>query len=377
MIHVEIVKPTASAMQPFIRLADEINGADPNWIRQPRREMTRLLTGKDNELFAQGIQRFFLAYDDDKPVARVLAGVDLRRNAQTGRSEGYFSLFESYDNMDYASAVLDAAAAFLKEHGITQVVGPVAPYYTDLNRGLLVEGFDGPPVLFNPYNPPYYQRLLEDYGFTKERDFLAYLIEVDSMNLERFAPLNLRVQQRFGFKVRNIDLNRENIARVAQDIATVIAEATPEEAGQYLPTTEDIMSFLQGVKPVFRSELAVIAYAGTRPIGIMIGVPDYNRVLKASGGRSDPLSWLLGRLAVAHIDTARCPMQYVVPEYQNKAVNAAMYYHAAQGARRIGVRNIEGSTVDETHIASINNTLLAGGKQYRVYRRYQKCRLQV
>ena len=372
MIHVEIVKPAAGAIQPFIRLADDINLGDPNWVRQPRREITRLLTGKDNELFAQGIQRFFLAYDGDKPVARVLAGVDMRRNAQTGRSEGYFSLFESYDNMDYASAVLDAAAAFLKEHGITRVVGPVAPYYTDLNRGLLVEGFDGPPVLLNPYNPPYYQRLLEDYGFTKDRDFLAYLIQVDDMNLERFAPLNLRVQQRYGFKVRNIDLNRENMARVAQDIATVIAEATPEEPGQYLPSTEDIMAFLQKVKPVFRPELAVIAYAGTRPIGIMIGIPDYNRVLRASGGRRDPVSWLLGRLVVAHIDTARCPMQYVVPEYQNKAVNAAMYYHAAQGAKRIGVRQIEGSTVDETHIASINNTLLAGGKQYRVYRRYQK-----
>ena len=132
------------------------------------------------------------------------------------------------------------------------------------------------------------------------------------------------------------------------------------------------MAFLQKVKSVFRPELAVIAYAGTRPIGIMIGIPDYNRVLRASGGRRDPVSWLLGRLVVAHIDTARCPMQYVVPEYQNKAVNAAMYYHAAQGAKRIGVRQIEGSTVDETHIASINNTLLAGGKQYRVYRRYQK-----
>ena len=63
------------------------------------------------------------------------------------------------------------------------------------------------------------------------------------------------------------------------------------------------MAFLQKVKPVFRPELAVIAYAGTRPIGIMIGIPDYNRVLRASGGRRDPVSWLLGRLvAVTGVD---------------------------------------------------------------------------
>lgn len=59
--------------------------------------------------------------------------------------------------------MLDAASAFLREHGITAIYGPVAPYYTDLTRGLPVEGSDGPPVLFNPNNPSYYQELLEEY----------------------------------------------------------------------------------------------------------------------------------------------------------------------------------------------------------------------
>ncbi len=371
MIRVEIVKPTAREIRPFIRLAEQIYREDKNWVAPDRREMTRLLTGKDNEFFSQGIQRFFLAYDDDKPVARVLAGIDVRRNAQTGLSEGYFSLFESYDNMDYARAVLDAAVAFLKEHGITHLTGPVAPMYSDMNRGLLVQGFDGPPVLFNPYNPEYYPRLLEEYGFRKDRDFLAYQFNINELQEDRFAPLSDRVQQRFGFKARNIDLNKDNIARVSRDIAMVIAEATPEETGQYLPTTEDIMDMLRRIKPVFRSNLAVIAYAGTRPIGVLLGLLDYNRVMRVRRGKMNPVAWLRGLMEVPRIDAARCPVQCVVPEYQNKAVNAVLYYRAVQGARKLGIKMIEGSTVDETHVASINNTLMAGGKLYRVYRRYQ------
>ncbi len=151
----------------------------------------------------------------------------------------------------------------------------------------------------------------------------------------------------------------------------VIAEATPEETGQYLPTTEDIMELLRRIKPVFRSNLAVIAYAGTRPIGVLLGLLDYNRVMHVRKGRTNPLSWLRGLFEVPRIDTARCPVQCVVPEYQNKAVNAVLYYRAVQGARKLGIKMIEGSTVDETHVASINNTLMAGGKLYRVYRRYQ------
>ena len=373
MIRVEIVKPTAGSIQSFIRLADDIYRDDPNYVALPRRELTKLLTGKDNELFSQGIQRFFLAYDDDRPVARVLAGIDLRRNAQTGLSEGYFSLFESFDSVDYASAVLDAAGAFLREHGITAIYGPVAPYYTNLNRGMLVDGFDGPPVFFNPYNPPYYPTLLEEYGFRKEKDYLAYLMDTQSIkNVERFAPMNERVQQRFGFKVRNIDLARDSLAHVSQDIASVIAEATPEEPGQYLPNTDDVMLLLKRIKGIFRPELAVIAYAGARPIGVLIGFPDINRVLRVRKGRLDPFSWLRGEIERRRIDTARCPMQYVVPDYQNKAVNAAMLYAAAQGAKQLKIKYFEGSTVDETQISSINNTLIAGGQLYRRYRVYKK-----
>lgn len=115
-----------------------------------------------------------------------------------------------------------------------------------------------------------------------------------------------------------------------------------------------------------------MAYAGTRPIGVMLGIPDYNRVLKARKGRTDPLSRLLGEFQRSRIDTARCPMQYVVPDFQNKAVNAAMLYQAWQGAKRLRIRRIEGSTVDETHMVSINNSLIAGGKLYRIYRGYKK-----
>ena len=372
MIHVDIIKPTAALLAPFVQLPFDIYKGDNNWVAPQRRELTRLLTDRSNELFSQGVQRFFLAYDNDKPVARVLAGIDTRRNAQIGEAQGYFSLFETYESMDYARAVLDAATAFLQEHGVTRVLGPVAPTYDMLNRGLLVEGFDGPPVLYNPYNPPYYAQYLEEYGFTKERDYLAYFIRIEEAAIDRIAPIVDRAQKRFGFTVMPIDLNKQNLTRLARDIATVISDAMPEEQGAYLPTPEDIAILLRRVRPFFRSEIAWMAYAGRRPIGLLMGLLDYNRVLQKMRGAKTPWGWLLGKLLINRIDTVRCPMQYVVPEYQNKAVNAVLVYHAVLGAKKLGIRYIEGSTVDETHSASINNALITGGELYRVYRNYQK-----
>ena len=372
MIHVDILKPAAGALRPFIHLPFSIYRGDANWVPPVKAELVRTLTGGNNDLFSGGVQRFFLAYDNDKPVARVLAGIDARRNAQLGDVQGYISLFETRERFDYARAVLDAAAAFLAEHGVQRVIGPVAPMYDMLNRGLLVDGFDGPPVLYNPYNPPYYAQYLEEYGFKKDRDYFAYLIDIDEAQTDRIAPLADRVQKRFGFTVRHIDPARENQARLARDISTVICDAMPEEPGAYLPSPDDITLLLNRARPYFRSELAVMAYAGSEPIGLVIGFLDYNRVLKAMRGRADPVSRFFALLQLPGIDTVRCPMQFVIPEYQNKAVNAVMVYRAVQGARRLGIRYIEGSTVDETHIASINNTLITGGRQYRTYRLYGK-----
>jgi len=69
---------------------------------------------------------------------------------------------------------------------------------------------------------------------------------------------------------------------------------------------------------------------------------------------------------------ARCNMQFVVPEYQNMGVNTAMFYEAYLEAKKLGIQWVEGSTVDETNAASINNTEKMGTHLYRVYRQYER-----
>ena len=106
MIHVEILKRTPGALRPFIQLPFDIYRKDSHWAPPGRRELTLTLMGIDNEFFSRGIQRIFLAYDDETPVARVLAGIDLRLSSRLGIQSGYISLFESYENYEYAQAVL-------------------------------------------------------------------------------------------------------------------------------------------------------------------------------------------------------------------------------------------------------------------------------
>ncbi len=364
MIHVEIVTPTRARLRPFVMLPFSLYKDDANWVPPMLERQYGVLLGRRNELFHNGVQRFFLVYDGDKPVARVLAIVDETLQEKTG----YVSLFESYDNVDYAKAALDAACAFLRERGMERVVGPVPPTYDRFSKGMLVSGFDGQPVLFNAYNPPYYANFFKQFGFTKNRDYFAYYLNVDDFKSDRIAPLVEPVQKRFGFTVSHMTLNAATLDKMARDMARVIREASP--VGQTPPTPETLRKELKSMRPYFCPDMAVMAFAGERPIGFVLGYPDYNQIIKKARGRLLPgaLFYLFGR---KNITGARCTMQYVVPEYQNKAVNGVMLHKALTATKRLGVQWIEGSPVDETNIVSVNNTEKAGGSLYRVYREYQ------
>ena len=371
MIHVQIIKPSRKDLKPFIQLPFDIYKKDKNWVPPQRHDLMETLLGKDNDFFARGIQRMFLVYNDETPVARVLAGIDLGASSRLGEQAGYISLFESYENYEYAQAVLDAAMRFLKEHGAKQVFGPLPPRYDLLNRGMLVEGFDAPPVLQNAYNTPALPQMLEKYGFSKWRDHLAYDIPTEKIPVQRILPMADRIRERFGFRVEEIDFSKSNLIRVAQDMSGIICEAAPDEPGEYLPTPEDLLKLFKRIRPWLRNQTSMMAYADNQPIGVVVGFLDSSPSLIGTDGRRTPWNWFRRALKIPATKIARCPIQYVVPEYQNKAVNAVLLAQAVEGAKRIGVERVEGSLVDETHIASVNNTQTAGGKLYRRYRVYQ------
>jgi GNAT superfamily N-acetyltransferase len=371
MIHLEIIKPERRALRPFIQLPFDIYKKDPNWVPPNRRDLRRSLMGIDNDFFSRGIQRFFLAYDDETPVARVLAGIDLRLSDRLGEQGGYISLFDSYENYEYAQTALDAAMRFLREHGVKRVFGPLAPRYDLLNRGVLVDGFEGPPVLQNAYNSKAVPQMLEKYGFSKWRDYFAYDIATDKIPVGRILPMADRIRERFGFRVEHIEFRKTNLIRVAQDMSSVICEASPEEPGVYLPTPEDLLHLFKRIRPWLRNEAAVMAYAGQRPIGCVVGFLDSSPALLHTDGRRTPWNWLRRILKTPGIRGARCPIQYVVPDFQNMAVNTVLMAEAVNGAKKLGITHVEGSLVDETNILSINNTKSAGGQLYRKYRVYQ------
>jgi GNAT superfamily N-acetyltransferase len=371
MLYVRTLENTPRGLRDFLDLPYALYKKDPNWVPPIYETLLRSLLGEENPLMSDE-HRFFLAYRDNRPVARVLAGVDTRLNQQLNQKRGYISLFESEPSLDSARIVLDAATEYLKQLGMEIVVGPNSPSFNDFSKGLLWEGEEGAPVLFNPYNPPYYNEYFTALGFQKHRDHYAYWMRLSDFPVEECRGLSAMAQKRFQFRVENVYLRQTNLVETATDIAQVIGEAFPPEWELVTPTMEDVLSEMKSLIGYAEPGLMIMAYAGKRPIGVLLALRDYHRLLKPNHGRLFPFGWLSMLFGKKTIHLARFTMMFVSPDYHNKAVSVAMALAAYESAEKLGIEEIEASTIDETNLKSILSTERMGAHKYRTYRQYEK-----
>ncbi len=88
---------------------------------------------------------------------RVSAQIDLNFNAYHDNAWGMFGFLEFEEDPEVLGALLEAAAAWLRERGRDRMVGPMDFTMND-ESGVLIEGFERRPMLRQPWQPPYYQR---------------------------------------------------------------------------------------------------------------------------------------------------------------------------------------------------------------------------
>src|SRR6478609_4112077 len=168
------VRPVASKreLKAFIRLPWRLYRNEPHWVPPLLMDLRKRLDREHNPFFAHAEAEYFLAWRDGRPVGRITAQVDRNFN-------------EFQDDPEAAGALLEAAAAWLRDRGRDRMVGPM-DFSTNDECGLLIEGHDRTPIILTPWQHPYYQGLLEGAGLTKAMDTFMWELYVDKR--ERVHP---------------------------------------------------------------------------------------------------------------------------------------------------------------------------------------------
>jgi len=166
--NVKIVPVTTRGQRmEFIKMPWRLYQDDPHWVPPLIVDQREYLDPKRGVFFDHGEAQLFLARRNNLTVGRVSAHVNYLYDERYGKETGFFGFFECEEDPRVVKVLFAAVEKHLKERGKTKILGPMNfGVYDEI--GILVQGFDSPPLVMNLHNPPYYSTLLEGIGFEKE-----------------------------------------------------------------------------------------------------------------------------------------------------------------------------------------------------------------
>jgi hypothetical protein len=236
--------------------------------------------------------------------------------------------------------------------------------------GMVVEGFTPSPVIMAPYNPPYYNDLMIEYGLEKVKDLLCWEISVkDGYRIpDRIAKLTDSVAKRYDIRIRQLDM--KNYDKEISILIELSNKCIIENWG-YSPATEaEGKAMAHDMKPVIQPKGVLIAEDNTgRPVGFAIVLPDLNSLLKGLNGRLFPFGFIKLLWGIPRLRRYRMFALGVIPEYQGKAVDSLIYRYLNESIYDSDLW-MEINYVLEDNMRMVNaiNKLEASpSRRYRVY----------
>jgi hypothetical protein len=354
-------------LNDFIELPSTLHANDPLYVRPLTKEMQKHFSDQ-NPFFLHANARYFLAKRNGRSEGRIVSIVNRRHIESHDERCGFFGFFESADDDETASSLLDKVSVVLREEGMELMRGPMN-FSTNEECGFLFDGFDSPPLLMTPYNPPYYNDLMQRYGMQKAKDLFAYILDVP----EELPKKILRVAEiavKSGIRVRSVDM--KNFTHDMMIFKDVYNSAWGKNWG-FIPLTDEELVYLgNSLKPVVVPEMILIAEKENEPVGFMGLLPDYNFVLKHMNGKITPLSIIKALYYSKKIKDLRMLLLGIKPEYRARGVDALLFREGFRGVKKGGYTRVEFSWILEDNIPVQRLVEMIGGRVYKKYRIYEK-----
>lgn len=353
-------------LRAFLRFPEELYRDDPRWVPPLRRDERARLAPTD-PFFAHAEARLFLARCGGAVVGRMAGIVNRLHLARWGDGAGFFGFFEAVPDSAVAGALLGEVRAWLRSRGLTAVRGPVNPSTHD-ECGVLVEGFDRPPCLMMPYNPPYYPSLLEGAGLHPIRDLVSYVVEVPPALPARVESVARAAEGR-GMRVRRLDPRR--LSAETELIRGLYNAAWGGNWGVVPMTAEEASGLASRLRAVLVPDLALIAESNGRPAGFLLCLPDYNPAIRLLRGRVTP--WGLARFLWRRrrLEGVRVMALGVIPETRRRGVDALLFRKALAALQRRGHRWVEAGWILEENAVARRAVERWGGKVAKRYRIFE------
>lgn len=363
------------ALVRFLEMPKALYADDPNWVPPLLFERLHHLDVRKNPYFDHAEAAYWVACRDGRLVGRISAQADRAHLDLHDAATGHFGFLEAEDDPDVFRILLATAEDWLRERNLTRALGPFSLSIND-ESGLLVEGFETPPYLMMGHARPYYAHRLEQQGYTKAKDLIAY-----AYDLSTEPPATIRAFVDKAKAENDLRFRPMDRSRFGAELAMIVEIFNDAWSGNwgFLPFSEPEMRYLaNNLKPLLRADDVAIAEIGGEPVAMAVSLPNVNEAIADLGGRLLPFGWakLIWRLKVAGTKTARLPLMGVRRQYQGTPLTAALMLGVIDlirvSHRARGTEWSELSWILEDNRPTRRLIEKFGGRAYKTYRVYEK-----
>ncbi len=346
---------------------------NPHWVPPMLMDRKKLLNTSKNPFYKHSKIQLFLAERDGAIVGRIAAITNENHNKEHNDNVGFFGFFECVNDQGVATALFAAAEQWLRDMGKSVARGPVNPSMND-ECGLLVDGFDGAPVILMTYNPPYYAQLIEGAGYGKSQDLFAYLLRNENYASDKMKRLFDVIVQRNNIVFRSLNFKDKTAFKRDVDTLKYIYNEAWEKNWGFVKFTDEEFDFLAAdLKQIADPNLVFIVESKGKIAGFCLALPDVNQALihNKNGKLLPGVFHLLTKSK--KIDLCRIIVLGVLPEFRNAGIDAAMYMEIGERAKKRGILKGEASWILESNeMMNKGLTTTMHGERYRTYRLYDK-----
>ena len=353
----------------FLNFPFKLYKDDPYWVPNIRMDEKGLVGFSKTPFYERNSCQAFLAYRGKEVVGRIVAILNVGHLERYNDGVGFFGFFESIDDQEVADALFDTAAAWLKERGCGTMRGPANP---SLNHtvGLLIEGFDSSPFFMMTYNPEYYIRLFDNYGFVKAQDLFSFWGEIDMLPKvrEKYLGKCLKIEEMTGAKVRYVDI--KHFGRDVEAFLGIYNRSLTNTWG-FVPFSDaELKDMAFGMKFLIVPDLVVAVELDGKIVGAVFCLPDYNPRIRAIKGKLFPFGFIRLLRRKKDLKRIRILSTNVLPEYQMLGLGLVLVNALVPRVLNWGIQEAEFSWVLESNQYS-RGSLERGGavinKRFRVY----------
>ena len=362
---------TKKDLMEFIKFPWKIHKNDKNWVPPLIGERKDFFNEDKNPFFKHAEVIFYLAKKNAEMVGRIAGIVNHNHIEFQNEKAGFFGFFECVEDYEVARVLLDTVRNWLKSKGMEIMRGP-ANFSSNEEWGMLLDGFDSPPVFMMTYNPKYYLDFMERYGMRKAKDLYAYFIDKSSPPPQRVVKMAQNIKQKGGIDIHSVDM--KDLKNEVEKIKTVYNSAWSQNWGFVPMTDEEFDHMVGGLKKIVDPHMVFIAEVDGKPAGFSLAVPDVNQVLHRINGRLFPfgLFRLLWHSKIKDkIDGVRIITMGVSPEFQKKGIDTVFYVETFKVGVQRGYSWAEMSWVLEDNVKMNRILDLLGAKLYKKYRIYE------